>query len=413
MDMDPGHVESERPAVLPNLFEEQTGLLLTHLDANGDDEPSCKLARKDDAESNEENEKENQENPLATNTDTTTATNKLAAKLDKQRQTRKRKKLVIDEIKEIDGVSMKAQLSDTSNIVATLELAPPTRQLMFWKESGTIERLFMQTSRELNSRVLQGLYKRNMIVKKDVDADGAKKDPVDEAQSMLQNTFQNSLFMQENERQRDAHTDTLNNLSNMLPLVDSFIDNNEISKRMANSINNNSTLNNNDLTVGPNDLTVNNQEMTFDAPQSVFNNFDETIDKLEVTPQVTKEHGEKRKSTNYRKSTTTVHNQTKDDLDDLNDETINDQMKVLSKRAKTMISLLNKSLNKHSNVGFFELTRRNNRKHVAQKFYSLLLLKKFDCIDVTQVDMYDDVILCKGDKFDTFISSSSASFVNV
>lgn len=36
---------------------------------------------------------------------------------------------------------MKAQLSDTSDIVATLDLAPPTKRLMQFKETGGVEKL--------------------------------------------------------------------------------------------------------------------------------------------------------------------------------------------------------------------------------------------------------------------------------
>jgi cohesin complex subunit SCC1 len=35
----------------------------------------------------------------------------------------------VDEVKAISGEEMKAQLSDTSDIVTTLDLAPPTKRL--------------------------------------------------------------------------------------------------------------------------------------------------------------------------------------------------------------------------------------------------------------------------------------------
>ena len=74
--------------------------------------------------------------------------------VEKQVRTRRKKKLIIDEVKEIDSATMKAQLSDTSGILGTLELAPPTRKLMQWKESGTVDKLFSSTSRPLHSKVL-------------------------------------------------------------------------------------------------------------------------------------------------------------------------------------------------------------------------------------------------------------------
>ena len=75
--------------------------------------------------------------------------------VEKQVRTRRRKKLIIDDIKEIDSSTMKSQLSDTSGILGTLELAPPTRKLMQLKESGGVDKLFSLTSRPLHCRFLQ------------------------------------------------------------------------------------------------------------------------------------------------------------------------------------------------------------------------------------------------------------------
>ena len=44
--------------------------------------------------------------------------------------------LVVDDVKNISGEEMKSQLSDTSDIVNNLDLAPPTKRLMHWKETG-------------------------------------------------------------------------------------------------------------------------------------------------------------------------------------------------------------------------------------------------------------------------------------
>lgn len=49
---------------------------------------------------------------------------------------------------------MKNQLSNTSDIVTTLDLAPPTRRLMHWKETGGVEKLFTLPARPIPSRVL-------------------------------------------------------------------------------------------------------------------------------------------------------------------------------------------------------------------------------------------------------------------
>ena len=55
---------------------------------------------------------------------------------------KRKRKLIVDEIKAISGEDMKCQLSDTYDIVIPLDLAPPTKKLMFMKEVGATEKLF-------------------------------------------------------------------------------------------------------------------------------------------------------------------------------------------------------------------------------------------------------------------------------
>jgi cohesin complex subunit SCC1 len=76
---------------------------------------------------------------------------------------RRKRKLVIDEVKEIDSGSMKTQLSDTTDIVGVLELAPPTRRLMHLKETGGIEKLFSLSASSIYSKTLQQVRRGNDI----------------------------------------------------------------------------------------------------------------------------------------------------------------------------------------------------------------------------------------------------------
>lgn len=113
-----------------------------------------------------------------------------------------------------------------------------------------------------------------------------------------------------------------------------------------------------------------------------------------------------RKSLNLsQKDQATLRGVTDFDMDEEAGGADADPNKNLTKRAKTMVSLLNKNFNKQDNVSFFELIRRNGKKSVVQKFYSLLVLKKHEIIDVAQVETYGDIIISKGDKFDTITLS--------
>lgn len=57
---------------------------------------------------------------------------------------------------------MKSQLSDTSDIVTTLDLAPPTKRLMHWKETGGVEKLFALPGRHIPSRMIARNYQAHL-----------------------------------------------------------------------------------------------------------------------------------------------------------------------------------------------------------------------------------------------------------
>merc|ERR1719418_219282 len=78
-------------------------------------------------------------------------------------RTKRKRKLIVDEVKAIAGEEMKAQLSDTQDIVTTLDLAPPTKRLMHWKETGGVEKLFALPGRPLNSRALFDAYQGHLV----------------------------------------------------------------------------------------------------------------------------------------------------------------------------------------------------------------------------------------------------------
>lgn len=90
-------------------------------------------------------------------------------------KTKRKRKLIVDEVKNISGEEMKNQLSNTSDIVTTLDLAPPTRRLMHWKETGGVEKLFTLPARPIPSRVLFKKYQRNITLRSEAEeADQAK-----------------------------------------------------------------------------------------------------------------------------------------------------------------------------------------------------------------------------------------------
>ena len=66
-----------------------------------------------------------------------------------------------------------------------------------------------------------------------------------------------------------------------------------------------------------------------------------------------------------------------------------------------MSYILNRSFMRgESSVGFSELVSRNNRKQVASKFYTLLVLKKMQAVEVEQKEAFGDILISQGPKFE-------------
>lgn len=67
---------------------------------------------------------------------------------------KRKRKLIVDEVKNISGEEMKSQLANTSDIITTLDLAPPTKRLMYWKDTGGVEKMFTLCCRDIKARAL-------------------------------------------------------------------------------------------------------------------------------------------------------------------------------------------------------------------------------------------------------------------
>ncbi|KAK4474458.1 hypothetical protein MN116_000613 [Schistosoma mekongi] len=89
--------------------------------------------------------------------DTTSATG-----IEPKRATKRKRRLIVDEQKSIPSEVMKSQMENTADITTQLDLAPPTKKLMHWKETGSVDKLFVLPGRTIPSRVLQRLFMRNL-----------------------------------------------------------------------------------------------------------------------------------------------------------------------------------------------------------------------------------------------------------
>lgn len=81
---------------------------------------------------------------------------------ERRRKRRKKLGIIIDEVKTLSGEEMKAQLSNASDIITTLDLAPPSKKLMHWKKTGGSEKLFALSERQILSKLLLVYYTRHL-----------------------------------------------------------------------------------------------------------------------------------------------------------------------------------------------------------------------------------------------------------
>ncbi|KAL7884241.1 hypothetical protein AOLI_G00070110 [Acnodon oligacanthus] len=79
---------------------------------------------------------------------------------ERKRGSRKRK-LVVDQSKELSNEAIRAQLADCSDLMTTLDIAPPTQQLMDWKENGGVDYLFTHLCVPVIHTDLQKLFHRD------------------------------------------------------------------------------------------------------------------------------------------------------------------------------------------------------------------------------------------------------------
>ncbi|XP_046914255.2 RAD21 cohesin complex component verthandi [Dermatophagoides farinae] len=126
--------------------------------------------------------------------------------LDKKRKRRKKIGMVIDEVKTLSGEEMKAQLSDTSDIVTNLDLAPPNKMLMNWKKTGLSDKLFTLPERSISAKALYHYYSRNLITNR-YDEMKQEDDLLDERNNIYPYQQNDDEFVRQN------HHQTLNGIS--------------------------------------------------------------------------------------------------------------------------------------------------------------------------------------------------------
>ncbi|KAK6491539.1 double-strand-break repair protein rad21-like protein isoform X1 [Huso huso] len=318
----------------------------------------------------------------------------------KETKAKRKRKLIVDSVKELDSKSIRAQLSDYSDIVTTLDLAPPTKKLMMWKETGGVEKLFSLPAQPLwNCRLLK-MFTRCLtpLVPDELRKrrKGGEADSLDEFLKEFENP---EVQREEQLQQRDIIDQTI--LEEPSRLQDSVMEGSRTTldesvlppppqqrgqKRKSES---EPALPLGALEQQPELLQ---QPPQLEIPPVVLppeeqQNITDLIPELDILMEKGKEKG-------------------KDDEEEEEEEEVqggdqDQEERRWNKRTQQMLHGLQRALAKTGaeSISLLELCRNNNKKQAAAKFYSFLVLKKQQAIELTQEEPYSDIVATPGPRF--------------
>ncbi|OTF83685.1 double-strand-break repair protein rad21-like protein [Euroglyphus maynei] len=426
------------------------------------------LNNNDDMAANGQNQADQDPNQLSQNTMVLEPIDPQTGGLDKKRKRRKKIGMVIDEVKTLSGEEMKAQLSDTSDIVTNLDLAPPNKMLMNWKKTGLSDKLFTLPERSISAKALFHYYSRNLITNR-YDETSQEDDLLDER----------NIYPYQNDDEFGRHQ-TLNGISD--PLMDPLqpIDDYQHQQTLADSPQpprtprvsmknmqspapqrkrkkmedkenkdiagsnkrqrENSKYDSNKLnhtTTAANNESRSQTPAVMDASNLMHDSSipgfrDHTASDMHgASYQMDHYNGNKNLDPNYlaqdQQSEEEREEEEEDDIFDyaapmsvgpvclaeemLPDETVDQyEERIRTKRSNLLLKYMAAQLEDNGHIQFTNLVRNNKRKLVAQKFYALLVLKKQMAIELYQnAEMpYSELVVTKGQKYDEHMVSTVA-----
>ncbi|KAG2467500.1 double-strand-break repair protein rad21 homolog isoform X2 [Polypterus senegalus] len=330
----------------------------------------------------------------------------------KETKAKRKRKLIVDSVKELDSKTIRAQLSDYSDIVTTLDLAPPTKKLMMWKETGGVEKLFSLPAQPLwNGRLLK-MFTRCLtpLVPDDLRKrrKGGEADSLDE----FFKEFENPEVPREEQQQqqRDIIDQTI--VEEPSRLQDSMMEGSRSAldesimpppppqriKRKSQEGETNLSLTGLEPPIEQIPLEQQQQQTPqvpmeqqleippVEIPPEEPQNISQLIPELDLLGEKTKEKKDEEEEEEEEEGQGGDQDQEERRWNKRTQQMLHGLQRVLAKTGAESISLL-------------ELCRNNNKKQAAAKFYSFLVLKKQQAIDLTQVEPYSDIIATPGPRF--------------
>uniref|UniRef100_A0A4X2K3R3 RAD21 cohesin complex component like 1 n=1 Tax=Vombatus ursinus TaxID=29139 RepID=A0A4X2K3R3_VOMUR len=270
------------------------------------------------------------------------------------RKSKRKKKVLIDPVKEISSNTMYKQLSNFMDTLTVLELAPPTRRLMMWKEKGGVDTLLTSATQFLINPELK------MLFRKCFQSTGFKRRRKtlwtgSEMEEARNSDLLGTSMMEEPCNLRElTHTNMRKDVTEDLPLIKSESGRHEDANENADTV----------------------QE----AAEMVSSSTEKS---LSMNNLLGKE----------------IENCQIDLEESLENDKITEENRW-NQRTLQMLDYL-----RHSNkmgiksFSLMKLCRNSDQKQAAAKFYSFLVLKKQQAIELSQSAPYADIIATVGPMF--------------
>ncbi|XP_071754503.1 RAD21 cohesin complex component b [Centroberyx gerrardi] len=325
----------------------------------------------------------------------------------KETKAKRKRKLIVDSVKELDSKTIRAQLSDYSDIVTTLDLAPPTKKLMMWKETGGVEKLFSLPAQPLwNARLLK-MFTRCLTPL--VPDELRKRRKGGEADSLDE-------FLKDLENPEVPREETLSHQQR--DIIDQTIME-EPSVLQASAMEGSRTTLDETVMPPPSSQRGLKRKAQDTEPALPMGTLDQQqqqqgsrasavsqqleVSSVDLPPEETTTNisqlieldllGEKSK-------------EKKDDDSDEEEEEVqggdqDQEERRWNKRTQQMLHGLQRVMAKTGaqSVSLLDLCRNNNKKQAAAKFYSFLVLKKQQAVELIQEEPYSDIIATPGPRF--------------
>ncbi|NXM08268.1 RD21L protein, partial [Tyrannus savana] len=311
-----------------------------------------------------------------------------------RKRNKRKRKLLVDVQKELSCNAIYNQLTNCTDILATLELAPPTKKTMMWKEWGGVDKLLSHSTQPVVHADLQQLFEKCFkSVRFKMRGGGVQRVSEMEEMRKEQDTTEEPSYLQES-----AHSETERNIRN-----DSFM---IIPPRNARS----ETNENCDETIVSTVSAAEGSQVSFfslSPKPCVSTEVSEAPDSLSLATQMPSSG-----LVFSQAGTPVLSIVVCDSFQTLTSCLLPLKEQKRIKKDSEEIKWSKRTLQLHKTLqqlrrsgscsfSFRELCRNNSRKEAAVTFYVLLVLKKQQVLELRQREPFADLTAMAGPMFGT------------